>query len=269
MSDPLRTDPAREGEPGSDREREAKIEQLLLTGLEHYVAGRYDHAINIWTRALFLDRGHARTRAYIERARSAQAERQRESEELLQVGVEAFHRGDTDEARRLVHSALEQGARSEDALTVLDRLNRLVHHDEVPVETTGPRMRVRARGQSRAAWAAFAVCALLIVGALAFAAGLFRSSWQGRNEAAPVAAATRPPIEGGLPLPRRGETAMTRARTLVASGRLRDALLTLEDVRATDPQKAEADGLRAEIQRQLIAVAGAAPASVTEATSQP
>ena len=51
---------------------------------------------------LFLDRSHARARAYIERARSALAERQRESEELLQNGVAAFERGDGDEARRLL-----------------------------------------------------------------------------------------------------------------------------------------------------------------------
>ena len=58
-------------------------------------AGDYDTAIHVWTRALFLDRGHARARAYIERARSAQAERQRESEELLHRGVAAFDRGET------------------------------------------------------------------------------------------------------------------------------------------------------------------------------
>jgi hypothetical protein len=61
-------------------------------------------------------------------------------------------------------------------------------------------------------------------------------------------------------LPRRGEMAVTRARTLLASGRLRDALLALDDVRPTDPQKAEADELRTGIQRQLIALAAVAPA---------
>ena len=49
-------------------------------------------------------------RAYIERARSALAERQRESEELLQSGVAAFQRGDGDEARRLVQAAIDGGA---------------------------------------------------------------------------------------------------------------------------------------------------------------
>src|SRR4051812_23821214 len=75
MSDPLRTETSRTPEPASKAEREAKIEQLLLAGLDHYFAGHYDQAINVWTRALFLDRSHARARAYIERARSAQAER--------------------------------------------------------------------------------------------------------------------------------------------------------------------------------------------------
>ena len=97
MSDPLRTDPARALDGAPEPDREAKIEQLLLLGLDHYFAAEYEQAINVWTRALFLDRSHARARAYIERARSALAERQRESEELLHDGVAAFNRG---EARR-------------------------------------------------------------------------------------------------------------------------------------------------------------------------
>src|SRR5438270_13524207 len=124
MSDPLRTDGLHaQGEAAADRD--AKIEQLLLVGLDHYFAARYELAINVWTRALFLDRSHARARAYIDRARSAIAERQRESEELLQTGVAAFQRGDGDEARRLLQAAIEGGAPSEEALAVLDRLNRL------------------------------------------------------------------------------------------------------------------------------------------------
>src|SRR5439155_1036 len=125
MSDPFRTDDSRAHGTASGSDRDAKIEQLLLDGLDHYFAARYELAINVWTRALFLDRSHARARAYIERARSALAEGQRESEELLQNGVAAFHRGDCDEARRLLHSAIERGAPSEEALAVLERLDRL------------------------------------------------------------------------------------------------------------------------------------------------
>src|SRR6202049_4711465 len=125
MSDPPRTAPPRAPDAAPEPGRDAKIEQLLLVGLDHYFAAQYEQAINVWTRALFLDRNHARARAYIERARSALAERQRESEELLQNGVAAFERGEGEEARRLLQAAIEGGAPSEEALAVLERLNRL------------------------------------------------------------------------------------------------------------------------------------------------
>ena len=113
-------------DPGAPEiDRDAKIEELLVAGLEHYFAGQYDDAINVWSRALFFDRGYSRARAYIERAHSALAERQRESEELVQKGVAAFHRGDGREARRLLTAAIDRGAHPEEALAVLNRLDRL------------------------------------------------------------------------------------------------------------------------------------------------
>src|SRR5215467_9836653 len=115
-SDPLRTDATAP---------DVKIEQLLLAGLDHYFASQYEQAINIWTRALFFDRNHARARAYIERARRAQAERQRESEELLHNGAVAYRRGDGREARRLLQAALDAGAPFEDTFPMLERLNQL------------------------------------------------------------------------------------------------------------------------------------------------
>src|SRR6185436_4916678 len=118
MADSSRTDGSRAIDDAPDADRDAKIEQLLLAGLDHYLAARYEQAINVWTRALFLDRSHARARAYIERARSALAERQRESEELLQSGVAAFDRGEAGEARRLLQAAMTQGAPSDEALAV-------------------------------------------------------------------------------------------------------------------------------------------------------
>src|SRR3954471_12218113 len=115
MADPLR-------DPESS---ESRIEELLLAGLDHYFNGQHELAISVWTRVLFLDRSHARARAYIERARSAIAERQREGEELLQTGAAAFHRGDAAGARRLLTSAVERGAPPDEALALLDRLDRL------------------------------------------------------------------------------------------------------------------------------------------------
>ena len=75
MADPLRDqDTSADVSPG----RESRIEELLLAGLDHYFSGQHELAISVWTRVLFLDRSHARARAYIERARGAIAERQRE-----------------------------------------------------------------------------------------------------------------------------------------------------------------------------------------------
>ena len=124
MTDPLRIDHLPEAGDVPERERDARVEELLLAGLDHYFGGQHELAISVWTRVLFLDRGHARAKAYIDRARSAIAEQQREGDELLQTGAAAFDRGDAGVARTLLTSAVERGAQSEEALVLLERLNR-------------------------------------------------------------------------------------------------------------------------------------------------
>ena len=279
MSDPLRTDPSRAQDAALASDRDAKIEHLLLVGLDHYFAANYELAINVWTRALFLDRSHARARAYIERARSALAERQRESEELLQTGLAAFHRGDGEQARRLLQAAIEAGAPSEEALAVLERLNRI--ETAIPTAAAARSDRaLRGRAPRDAAGERRPIRGMVAVNALAAAivalAGLAvardRVDWQSlvalarsAIRADSPAAAVQTPVarEVRLPLPRRGETTLTRARMLMASGRLRDALAALDTVRPTDPQKADADRLRGDIQRLLLSLtplpAAAAP----------
>src|SRR5919106_4731610 len=123
MSDPLRTDAARPADGPTEANKEARIEQLLLAGLDQYFAGQYEQAINIWTRVVFLERGHSRARAYIERARSAMAERQRECEELVHTGIDAYNAGDVTTARDLLTRAVDQGGPTDTALVFLDRLN--------------------------------------------------------------------------------------------------------------------------------------------------
>jgi len=240
---------------------------LLLSGLDHYFTGQYDHAINVWTRALFLDRNHARARAYIERARSALAERQRECEELLHHGVAAFDRGESSEARRLLEAAISQGAPPEEALAILDRLNRFEQGSR-QAQIAAARKGARAVplppaivATSRGAWAAVVLLLLVILAAGAFGAGAFRSDWRmllDRPPAPTINSVARATSDEAL-IPRRGDTALARARALVSTGRLRDALSTLDLVRPTDPQKTEADQLRAEIQKQLIGLASFSP----------
>ena len=125
MNDAVRSDRPTPSSELTEHDRDARVEDLLLAGLDHYFVGQYELAINVWTRVLFIDRGHARARAYIERARGALAERQREAEELLHSGAAAFNRGDVDAARELLTTAVERGAGNEEALALLDRLDRL------------------------------------------------------------------------------------------------------------------------------------------------
>ena len=55
-------------------------------------------------------------------------------------------------------------------------------------------------------------------------------------------------------MPRRGETALDRARALSERGHLHEALAALDGVKPTDQQRPEADQLRARIQRDLLAL---------------
>jgi tetratricopeptide (TPR) repeat protein len=255
MADPVRDqDTSAAFPPG----RESRIEELLLAGLDHYFSGQHELAISVWTRVLFLDRSHARARAYIERARGAIAERHREGEELLQTGAAAFARGDTDDARRLLMSAAERGASPEEALAMLERLERLAPADVDPTPAPAPRIRrYTQRLASRSAHAGSGrrgvrAATLLLVLAMGLAIGVlamiarssFLSPWAG-------AAASRVLAEP-LPVPSASEVWLARARAWSGSGRLRDALAALEAVRPGDPLRAQADDLRARIQQQLL-----------------
>src|SRR5512144_2825586 len=131
MTEPLRSDLDPATAAAAERDRDARVEELLLSGLDHYFCGRHELAINIWTRVLFLDRGHARARAYIERARSAVSERQREAEELIHTG----------------EAAVERGARTDEALALLDRMDRL--EAAAAQQETRPDRGILARARSR------------------------------------------------------------------------------------------------------------------------
>jgi tetratricopeptide (TPR) repeat protein len=270
MSDPLRTDSLR----ASDADRDAKIEQLLLAGLDHYFSAHYEQAINVWTRVLFIDRSHARARAYIERARLALAERQRETEELLQSGLAAFERGEGGEARRLLQTALGQGAPQDEALAVLDRLDRLdqAAMPIMPAEAAHVTRRA-AVTQVRQVPESHTFRWVIVVATLtaALATAFVSLSWRrpgghpfavadllerfGLFDPGSARATAIPEPSTSLSLPRRGEAAAARAQSLRVSGRLHDALAALDEVRPTDREYPEAERLRADIQRQLIDLA--------------
>lgn len=263
MTEPLRSDPAALAADVPERDRDARVEELLLSGLDQYFDGHHDQAINIWTRVLFLDRGHARARAYIERARSAVSERQREGEELIHAGATAFQQGDGDAARRLIASALERGAPSEDAFALLGRLDR--------VEAAGVQQESRAgrpgprpprdevsrtgwseQGRTRLAWVAIGV--VLGVAGVAVALTLL---WTRGDLWLPLHTGTAPAVvvEGDrerLPVPAAADVWIARARTLFEKGRLRESLAALDEIQQGDRLRPAADELRATVQRRIL-----------------
>lgn len=241
-------------DPLTDAEREARIEQLLVSGLDEYFAGRMDHAVNVWTRVLFLDRANDRARAYIDRARRAQAERQRESEALMHQGLQAFDDGEVDRARRLLTAAVERGAPHEQALPVLHRIGLL---DVAAATTSAPAARGgwrrtdrplgRADGSRLGPW-------LLAAGIAALGGvAVFLS-----DAAAPARLAVTAIDDGAapLPVPAASEAHLSRARQLFSAGKLPDALQVLDRIDPGAAAYAEAQALRGQVQRELLAAAG-------------
>lgn len=266
MSDPLRTDrPADAGEV-PERDRDTRVEQLLVAGLDHYFAGQHELAISVWTRVLFLDRGHARAKAYIDRARSAIAERQREGDELLHTGAAAIDRGDAGAARDLLTSAVERGA-SEEALALLDRLNRFEQPNVRPAKSVQPLdepagdlqpVIIEKTGAARAVWVSIGVLTGLALSGLVAWIGITRPDWlplQDVGVAAPAAEISEP-----LHVPSSAELSLSRARTLYEDGRLHDALIALEPIGHAESLRREADELRAAIQRRLLEASRLPPA---------
>jgi hypothetical protein len=243
-----------------ERERDARIEELLLVGLDHYFAEQYDLAINVWTRVLFIDRGHARARAYIERARGAIAERLRKGDELLHSSTIALNRGDAERARELVTSAVEHGAAADEALSLMARIERLSgagpgasaaasdgvgqRHPVVTAVTRARSTRWRLVGAGAIGGVVLGAVALVAV-----ARGIPLPFFAG-PEFVPVSTLNAP-----LPVPTIGETALANAQVLYARGRLQEALVALAGVPSGDPHRPRADDLAASIQRQLLAAA--------------
>lgn len=265
MSDPLRTNPIENtASTDGDAERDAKIESLLLAGLDQYFAADYAQAIDIWTRALFLDRSHARARAYIERARSAMAEEQRESEELLHNGVAAFERGEIEAARQMLNAAVQRGGAHDVALAFLTRIDRI--HAATPAlqAPTAPpsrlpfRPRTVATARQGSRWVHRMFVVMLVAAGAVAAVEIV--SWDrlrvwipALSTGVPDGRASMRVVQEPLIIPRSSETALDRAQALFESGRLYDAIRAVDLVRLTDPLRGEADRLKAAIQRELLA----------------
>jgi hypothetical protein len=258
MADPRRLESV---PPSEVADRDSRAEALLVDGLDRYFSGQYEEAIHLWTRVLFLDRSHARARAYIDRARTAMAERQRSAEAMLATTSDLLTRGNTHEARRLLAEAVAAAGDDERAAELRVRLERVERAqaawtggptrpaavaEAVPVRM--PRRLVRGL-----AWTAASV--LCVSGVVVLVAPFFRDWLNSRETVRAIA----PVAEAPLPVPSRDEIALVRARTLYARGRLAEALQALDRVSVTGSARSAADALRIEIQQVLLAAGPTRP----------
>lgn len=244
--------------------RDRQIDALLDEGLDRYFSARYEDAIHLWTRVLFLDRSHARARAYIERARTALAEMQRRSDELLQASRDLLEQGETEAARQLFSEAVAASADELQSAALRVRLERWerVRRAGTPVEES-PAVDEQvspwtwAQRPGRAVGAGLAV--LVILGL----AGIFVQGGSNPQDLRDAATPTEAGLAGGPAAPittkltvlSSSQVALVRARTSFAHGRLSQALRDLDRIEIDSVDRAAADALRIEIQQLLMASA--------------
>jgi hypothetical protein len=224
-------------------EHAARIDQLLMAGLDEYFAGRHDRAVQVWSRVFFLDRTNARARAYIERARGAFAERQRVAEAALATSTPDLDvdgpRGPRDEGR--VISDLRPMGDADGLLVVSGALAARLSAPE-PAPAVVPALSPASR-RARIAHTLLVAAAglLLFVAGYTVAARDRLAEWVNGVAARPAA----PPATE----PRASEIALRDARQALAARRVDDARRALARIPAADPLRRQADAILADLQR--------------------
>jgi len=234
---PTATPPAPSSAPD---DQAARIDQLLTAGLDEYFAGRYDGAVQVWSRVFFLDRTNARARAYIERARSAVAERQRVAEATAASAADV-HRGWGDEAR----PAEPRPVADSGVLVVSGALAaRLAPPQPAPDANPADRGDAAPTAATRRAKVAHTLL-VAAAGVLLFVAGYTVAARDRIFDIFSGVSSRREPAANA----RASEVALHDARQAFEARRYDDARRALARIPADDPLRAEADVLMAQIQR--------------------
>jgi tetratricopeptide (TPR) repeat protein len=255
------TDPKRHDAASADAHRtgqDSRIEGLLVDGLDRYFLGQYEDAIHLWTRVLFLDRSHTSARAYIDRARGAIVERQRRAEESLQHVSELLDQGRSNEARLLLQQAADALGEDERTAALRLRLERLERAfggaPRIRAVPEPPSVQWGSWLSDRVTMKTWLAAAVLVVATVV----LTSSGVRARLGVGPESSQPAPTLSPGpVPVISRAEVALVRARALYARGRLAEALDVLDRVEFEQVSRDQSDRLRFDIQRVLLATAGA------------
>lgn len=235
---------------------DSRIEDLLVEGLDRYFLGRYEDAIHLWTRVLFLDRNHTSARAYIDRARGAIVERQRRAEESLEQVAILLDNGRSAEARAQLQHAVDTLGDDERTASLRLRLERLERafggQPRIRAVPEPPAKRLGAWISDRLTVRTWLAAAVVVVATVVLASSGVRA----RLGVGPESRLPAPTLSPGpVPVISRSEVALVRARALYARGRLSEALDVLNRVEFEQISRDETDRLRVDIQRLLLATA--------------
>ena len=233
---PTATPPAPSSAPD---DQAARIDQLLTAGLDEYFAGRYDGAVQVWSRVFFLDRTNARARAYIERARSAVAERQRVAEATAASAADV-QRGWGDEARPAEPRPIADSG----VLVVSGALAARLAPPQ-PAPDANPADRGEAGPTVRRGAKVAHTLLVAAAGVLLFVAGYTVAARDRIFELVGGVSSRRAPAANA----RASEVALHDARQAFDARRYDDARRALTRIPGDDPLRAEADALVAQIQR--------------------
>jgi hypothetical protein len=195
--------------------------------------------VQVWSRVFFLDRSNARARAYIERARSAVAERQRAAEASAAAAAEV-QRGWADDATPHEPRPLTDSG-------VLVVSGALAARLAPPVTERRDRVELVEASTSAASRRARLAHRLLVAaaGVLLFVAGYTVAARDWLAEIVNGVSSRREPAASA----RASEVDLHDARQAFGRRRYDDARRALARIPAGDPLRAEADALVAEIQR--------------------
>ena len=265
MSDPAphesfnRARPSIDGDAGARRQNRKPAH---CTASINISPADYAQAIDIWTRALFLDR-QSRARAAIDRARSAMAEQQRESEELLQRRRRVRRRGEIEAARQMLNAAVQRGGAHDVALAFSrDRSDPCRHAGGGPRRSRLHRAcrsaLARSRPRSWPRWRCFSLSDVLLAATGHCLSPLPSDGireWDGPGVDAGRARWSRARARGAGAVNRPRSSRPLIARCARSSNQDTHMMLCAgrhRCVRAADPLRAEADNLKAAIQRELL-----------------
>ncbi len=256
------------GQPSS------KIEELLRQGEKLLRAGRYQQAIHVWTRILFLDRGNPNACDAIDTAKRALAERQRKLDVMVLDAAGELPDGDRRRARRILARVLAADPRHTEGRSLWEKLEAMDLRGDaqsrslttdpngessVPLRRKTKRNKIVRGRRSKAAgsplkMAAFLFCALCL---LVLGGTYLHLNWDILVSDDPFVT-SRP---GGaealdeqdvLPIPSPDELLYYNGARLFAKGRYREALVVLARVDRKSGVFETARGLMLRIEDRLL-----------------